>query len=1855
MYSRFPRFSRLCSLVAAVLACTHSFAALPAFPGAEGFGANASGGRAGTVYHVTNLNDTGAGSFRDAVSVAGRTVVFDIAGIIVINSPVVVKGNITIAGQTAPGDGVTIYGDRLSFSDANNTIVRYMRFREGINGDSGTDAVGAASGNLMMFDHISASWGRDETFSLSGSPSNITIQDSIIGQGLLVHSAGSLMQTDGGVSIFRCLYTDNYMRNPKVKGVNDYQNNVVYNWGSGGGYIPAGDSAGLSFVNMIGNVFIAGPTTPAGSPFKTGNQNFSIFHAGNLQDLDRNGVLDGTAVTDASFPTLKIVPTQFNYPAPATLLTAEQAYAHVLANAGASLHRDHADNYMIAELASVGTIGAHIFNESEIGGVGTIASALALKDTDGDGIPDIWEQALGTNPAVADNNGDLNGDGYTNLENYLNAIAVAAVPAATIDGLTTDTGSSSSDGVTSDTSILLRGTAPSGAVVTISRLDLGVIGTAMADGTGHWIFDYSGTPLADRYYAFSATVALGGGQVSPPTRAFLVKIDTAVAAAPVITSIVISPNFIISGTAEPGSSVTVTRVSAGVVGNATADGLGNWSAPYTGPVLPPGVYSFTADAVDVAGNAGPASAAYVIDTSLAAPVFTGIATDTGTSATDGITNDQSLVLNGTSVANATVTITRAGVGVIGTASANPGGVWSFNYTATTLPAGVHVFTATAATGGNSSPASAPFSVTIDTTRPTIVSIRRQNPTTAATTASTLVYRVTFAEPVTGVDATDFSLTLASGVTGAIGSLVPVSSTIYDVTVNGAAGDGTVRLDLKSSGTGIGDVAGNAVSGGFTAGQTYTIRLPGSGVWIADDNGQVWSNAANWENNAIANGSGATADFSALNLDGAMLVQLDSPRTVGRVVLGDTDFATPTLWTLGNDGSAANVLTLAGPSPNLQVDAATSASGDTVDVPAANAFPSTLDLTLAGTAGFTKTGVGTLEITKPATITGPLTVTKGIVQIGTGGSLSPSSVFLATSQQLRIAGGTFSTTGDVMWNSGTGTGIIVSAGNASFQRILPSNTRNSFVRVTGGTFTATEINFPRSGDSESQALAAGILISGGDSTVGTIGLGTNNSWGAMTISGGRLSVTGPINVGFQVTAARGGDVVVSGGEFNALDASATGGLILARNPGTQPNNVGNFTITGGVSNVARLALGFDATSTAGSASVALSNGELNIGSGGIVKNGTSGMTTSITLNSGTLGALATWSTNHPIAITGTPATLALRAANALGAPFDYTLAGVVSGGGFAKTGTGTIILAAANTFTGAVAINAGTLAVNGSLSAGADVEVNAGGTLAGSGTLARAVALRAGGRIAGTGTLAASTVLWDGGGTLAARLGANGVSDKVVLAGALTKGTAGTFNVVLTAGAGFAAGNTYTLATFASTSFVATDFSSSGLPAGYAAVFAINNGGLQITIVAAPEITSPAVAAGTFGSPFSFAITATNSPATFSATGLPAGLDVNTSTGVISGTLGAAGTFNITLGATNVAGTGTASLVLSVQKAPASIALGAAGTSTVKLAYNGSGRTPAVTTVPAGLNVLFTFNGSPTAPTLPGTYAVLAKVNDPSYQGTASGTLVITITALVRHAPQLQGDLDGSAQSLTPENFTLGGNSFISGDLLVPGIPSVSVNGAALLAGVVDGSGAADPANYSVTLNGNAVVRHVVRRVDAISLPTVAPLQAPTGTRAVKLNTAAQSAGDFTTIRDLAIAGSAGDVTLPPGAYNQLVASGDTAFVLGTTGPNPAVYHVQTLSLNGNATLKIVGPVILRLGNTVSVGRSVGSATHPDWLLVELPAGGLTLEGQALLYGDVVAPAASVSIGGGATLHGHVSADSLTISGNGALIEPQPVP
>ncbi|KAF2218380.1 pectin lyase fold/virulence factor [Elsinoe ampelina] len=398
--------------------------AIPAFPGAEGFGANAVGGRNGEVFVVSNLDDAGAGSLRDGLSKPNRVIVFAVGGTINLASRLVCPKSTTILGQTAPGDGIATYGDGWSFSNADESIVRYMRIRMGKGGTSGKDASTLAEGENMIFDHVSFTWGRDETFSISGTASNITIQDSIIGQGLETHSCGGLIQTDGGVSLFRNLYIDNKTRNPKVKGVNDFTNNVIYNWGGGGGYI-AGDSSGKSSANIIGNYFISGPSTSV-TAFTRGNENFSGFVLDNFYDSDKDGSLNGKALgaSSSNYGGMVLATAKFNYPSPAEVLPASQVVDAVLAKVGASKVRDAVDTFLINEVKSFGKSGKLISDEKA---APMSYDPAALKggakpvDTDGDGIPDDVERQIGSDPNVNDSL-KKDASGYSNIEVWANSL-----------------------------------------------------------------------------------------------------------------------------------------------------------------------------------------------------------------------------------------------------------------------------------------------------------------------------------------------------------------------------------------------------------------------------------------------------------------------------------------------------------------------------------------------------------------------------------------------------------------------------------------------------------------------------------------------------------------------------------------------------------------------------------------------------------------------------------------------------------------------------------------------------------------------------------------------------------------------------------------------------------------------------------------------------------------------------------------------------------------------------------------------------------------------------------------------------------------------------------------------------------------------------------------------------------------------------------------------------------------------------------------------------------------------------------------------------------------------------------------
>ena len=315
-----------------------------------------------------------------------------------------------------------MYGDGWSWSDADDSIVRYIRIRMGRGGTSGKDAITIASGSRMIFDHVSVSWGRDETFSISGDAQDITVQDSIIAQGLETHSCGGLMETDGGISLFRNLYVDNNTRNPKVKGVNDFQNNVVYNWGRGGGYI-AGDSSGQSYANVVNNYYISGQDTSV-TAFTRGNANFHAYVRDNFYDSNRDGVLDGSALCEEAtcYSDIDFQDAPYDYPGPATLYSPEEVVEVVLNGVGASLARDGIDSELVAQVRSWGTEGRLISDEEEMGGPGQIAGGDAPVDSDGDGIPDDWETANGLNPNDAGDGMGIADNGYANLENYVNSL-----------------------------------------------------------------------------------------------------------------------------------------------------------------------------------------------------------------------------------------------------------------------------------------------------------------------------------------------------------------------------------------------------------------------------------------------------------------------------------------------------------------------------------------------------------------------------------------------------------------------------------------------------------------------------------------------------------------------------------------------------------------------------------------------------------------------------------------------------------------------------------------------------------------------------------------------------------------------------------------------------------------------------------------------------------------------------------------------------------------------------------------------------------------------------------------------------------------------------------------------------------------------------------------------------------------------------------------------------------------------------------------------------------------------------------------------------------------------------------------
>lgn len=417
-----------------------------AFPTAEGAGRLALGGRGGAVIKVTNLNDSGPGSLRAAIDAEGpRTVIFEVAGTITLKTPLkIVHPRITIAGQTAPGEGVTLR-DQALVVEADDVIVRYLRSRLGDVSHAQSDAISVSSGRRVILDHLSASWSVDETLSVSANyetasgPTDVTVQWCLIGESLNgsvhvkgAHGYGSLVRGGRG-SIFTFhhnLWASHAARMPRpgnytsrtfdpVGAFFDFRNNVFYNWGGGSSGYNA-DTESLAAYNFVGNAYWRGPDSEKAVAFKESNPYARAYFAQNAM----NGVVPddpwslviGLTATPGYRLTAPL-------PMPALITEAwDRAQARVLDGAGASRVRDAVDQRIIAGVRD--RTHKIINSQTDVGGWPPLAGGPVPADRDGDGLPDAWERAHRLNPNDArDGAADRDGDGYTALEDYLNSLA----------------------------------------------------------------------------------------------------------------------------------------------------------------------------------------------------------------------------------------------------------------------------------------------------------------------------------------------------------------------------------------------------------------------------------------------------------------------------------------------------------------------------------------------------------------------------------------------------------------------------------------------------------------------------------------------------------------------------------------------------------------------------------------------------------------------------------------------------------------------------------------------------------------------------------------------------------------------------------------------------------------------------------------------------------------------------------------------------------------------------------------------------------------------------------------------------------------------------------------------------------------------------------------------------------------------------------------------------------------------------------------------------------------------------------------------------------------------------------------
>ena len=405
--------------------CIEASAEPLAFPEALGFGANVTGGRAGTVYHVTNLNDSGEGSFRDAVSQGNRIVVFDVGGIINIKTAVSIKSNITIAGQTAPGEGIAIHGGKLSTGKQSNIIIRYLRIRPGENtASTKDDALNLYDAKNVIVDHCSVELAPWNNF--GGSSDNadyrvtgITVQNSLIANPIGQQFGAHIESIDGTWAWYYNAFVNTHNRNPLDK-INDiFVNNILYNFEAG---YTTHTSAKFKH-DIVNNYFVYGPEGK--NEWFQVDKNQSIYANGNLIDKNRDGVLNGgpTSIYYYQGPGEELKNPWNELTTKGPMMSAASAWRYVTSQSGV-LPYDDIDSLIWHQVGTLGKEGALVKSVGTMGlktnnGWGEVIAGKAATDSDKDGMPDYFENAMGYDTAK-DDAMTKEDNGYVRIEKYIN-------------------------------------------------------------------------------------------------------------------------------------------------------------------------------------------------------------------------------------------------------------------------------------------------------------------------------------------------------------------------------------------------------------------------------------------------------------------------------------------------------------------------------------------------------------------------------------------------------------------------------------------------------------------------------------------------------------------------------------------------------------------------------------------------------------------------------------------------------------------------------------------------------------------------------------------------------------------------------------------------------------------------------------------------------------------------------------------------------------------------------------------------------------------------------------------------------------------------------------------------------------------------------------------------------------------------------------------------------------------------------------------------------------------------------------------------------------------------------------------